>query len=250
MQLLSRILVSSIMLLGLPVGEAIAGAAYQYRAPDGNLVFTDKPMEAPYKLVNAMYLDWGDVKGRAPDPVKLEDDEPAKKEKRVKVDKLFAEDVTEGSKADKFSEIVTAKAEKYRLAPELIHAVIEAESAYNPVAVSHAGAVGLMQLMPKTAERLGVNDSTDPAQNIEGGAKYLRQLLNLFDNDLRLALAGYNAGEGAVMKYDNSVPPYKETQNYVKIVLRKLRRNIMQNTERKSKNTQAAEISTSKEKSI
>ncbi len=103
--------------------------------------------------------------------------------------------------------------------PELLHAVIRAESAYQPNALSHAGACGLMQLMPATAKRFKVQNIWDPAENIEGGATYLRFLMDLFGNDLRLALAGYNAGENAVKRYDNQIPPYSETQNYVRKVL-------------------------------
>jgi soluble lytic murein transglycosylase-like protein len=103
--------------------------------------------------------------------------------------------------------------------PELLHAVIRAESAYQPNALSHAGACGLMQLMPATAARFRVRNIWDPAENIEGGATYLRFLMDLFDNDLRLALAGYNAGENAVKRYGNQIPPYPETQNYVRKVL-------------------------------
>jgi soluble lytic murein transglycosylase-like protein len=110
--------------------------------------------------------------------------------------------------------------------PELIHAVIEAESAYDPNAVSSAGAVGLMQLMPATARRFGVSDRTDPEQNIDAGANYLRKLLSMFDNDVKLAIASYNAGEGAVMKYGRTIPPYRETQQYVVRVLKYLRRNL------------------------
>jgi soluble lytic murein transglycosylase-like protein len=90
------------------------------------------------------------------------------------------------------------------------------ESSFKKFALSHKGARGLMQLMPATAARLGVRDIFDPRQNIEGGVKYMRILLNMFDGDVRLALAGYNAGEGAVLKYGRSVPPYRETQEYVR----------------------------------
>lgn len=100
------------------------------------------------------------------------------------------------------------------LDPALMHAVISAESGYNPWAVSPKGAMGLMQLMPGTAERFGVSNAYDPVQNMQGGARYLRWLLNRF-NDTRLAVAGYNAGEGAVDKYGRQIPPYSETQNYV-----------------------------------
>ncbi len=116
--------------------------------------------------------------------------------------------------------LVTANARRYRLSPALLHAVIRAESAYNHRAVSHAGAQGLMQLMPATAARYGVRDSFDPADNIRGGSAYLRFLLDLFDQDVKLAVAGYNAGEGAVLKYGRSIPPYSETQAYVRKVLK------------------------------
>ena len=118
------------------------------------------------------------------------------------------------------SQHIARIAAQQRLDPHLIHAVISAESAFNPRAVSHAGAMGLMQLMPATAERFGVTNPFDPVANISGGARYLRWLLTHFKNNLNLALAGYNAGEGAVKKYGNRVPPYKETRTYVGRVLR------------------------------
>ena len=119
----------------------------------------------------------------------------------------------------RFAGVVRQAAQKYNLDPYLVHAVISAESAYNPTAKSHAGATGLMQLMPATAERFGVKNSLDPVANIHGGARYLRWLLNYFNGNVNLALAGYNAGEGAVVKYNYQIPPYKETQTYVSRVL-------------------------------
>lgn len=109
-------------------------------------------------------------------------------------------------------------ANKYGLDPRLIHAVISAESAYNPGAVSPKGAMGLMQLMPGTADRFGVGDPFDPLANLHGGARYLRWLMDKFNN-LQLALAAYNAGEGAVIRYGNTIPPYEETRTYVARVL-------------------------------
>lgn len=114
--------------------------------------------------------------------------------------------------------IIKEKADKYNLDESLIKAVIKAESGFNPNAVSKAGASGLMQLMPGTARGLGVEDIFDVEQNIEGGAKYLRGMLDRFDGDKSLALAAYNAGPNAVKRY-GGIPPYQETQNYVKRVL-------------------------------
>ena len=123
----------------------------------------------------------------------------------------------------RYRHLVDAAAQRHGLMPELLHAVIRTESAYRPDAMSHAGACGLMQLMPGTAARFGVRDIWDPAENIRGGATYLRFLLDLFDHDLRLALAGYNAGENAVRRHGNRIPPYRETQDYVRKVMRFLR---------------------------
>ncbi len=112
-------------------------------------------------------------------------------------------------------------AAEHDLAPELLHAVIQVESGYNPNAVSPKGAVGLMQLMPATARRLGVVDSRDPLANLRGGARYLRNLIRLFDGDLQLALAAYNAGEAAVQRHARNIPPYAETIAYVEAVQRR-----------------------------
>jgi Transglycosylase SLT domain len=101
----------------------------------------------------------------------------------------------------------------------LLHAVIITESNYNPKALSPKGAMGLMQLMPFTARRFGVYNINDPAQNIQGGARYLAFLLQLFNNDFKLAIAAYNAGENAVIRHGNQVPPYRETVNYVSRVM-------------------------------
>ncbi|MCF7987086.1 MAG: transglycosylase SLT domain-containing protein [Methylovulum sp.] len=119
----------------------------------------------------------------------------------------------------RYSDLIEQTAFRHQVDPKLVHAVIQTESAYNSSAISSAGAIGLMQLMPGTAKRFGVDNPVDPNQNVEGGIRYLKHLLGLFDSNLDLAVAAYNAGENAVIKYNHSIPPYPETQNYVKQVL-------------------------------
>lgn len=114
---------------------------------------------------------------------------------------------------------IEAAATETNVDAALIRAVISVESGYNPLARSPKGAVGLMQLMPDTARKYGVKNIRDPAQNIQGGARYLKALMEMFGNDLKLVLAAYNAGEEAVMKYGRRVPPFAETVAYVPKVL-------------------------------
>lgn len=127
--------------------------------------------------------------------------------------------------ASEYASLIELAALRNGLPAALLHAVIKVESGYNPNATSPKGAVGLMQLMPGTAKRFGVTDRTNPAENIEGGARYLRELLTMFNQDLSLALAGYNAGENAVLRAGNAIPPYRETRNYVKQVMALYQRN-------------------------
>lgn len=115
-------------------------------------------------------------------------------------------------------EIIETISEKYGIDSDFIKAIIKQESGFNTRATSKKGAMGLMQLMPKTAESLGVLDAYNPSQNIEGGVKYLKGLLDKYDNNKELALAAYNAGPGAVKKY-GGIPPYKETQNYINAIM-------------------------------
>lgn len=119
----------------------------------------------------------------------------------------------------KYDQLVKEVARTYGLDSALLHAVITVESRYNPKAVSKKGASGLMQLMPNTARRYGVVDSLDPVQNLHGGAKYLRDMMILFNSDMSLAVAAYNAGETAVVRHGNHIPPYRETMDYVPKVM-------------------------------
>lgn len=177
---------------------AVSAEVYKYRDSRGGILLTDKPMRGLTLLKRYQYGSGRTVRPRRSDKVMA-----AMRQRKKTLAPLIAS---------------AAKAKGLR--PALIHAVVRAESAYRSDAVSSKGAVGLMQLMPMTAERYGVTDRRDPAQNLNGGTAYLKDLLAMFDNDLELALAGYNAGENAVIKYGNKIPPYNETQNYVRKVVR------------------------------
>lgn len=182
---------------------------YKYVDADGRIHFTDSPLAG-----DEYSLEWQ----RAAAKVVSE----SRKKKIIASGRRMAaprlpKDLS--SRRARFARLIEQAARENNLYPELIHAVVRTESAYDPSAVSSAGAIGLMQLMPPTAERFGVNDIWDPVENLRGGARYLRELLDLFGHDLRLALAAYNAGENAVAKYGNRIPPYPETQRYVRKVL-------------------------------
>jgi soluble lytic murein transglycosylase-like protein len=116
-----------------------------------------------------------------------------------------------------YDSIIQEAADLYDMDPNLIHAVMQAESAFHPYAVSRAGAEGLMQLMPDLSEQMGVNNAFDPRENIMGGTRYLKRLLDYHDGNIELALASYNAGPGNVDRY-RGVPPFRETRNYVKTI--------------------------------
>ncbi len=184
-----------LLLLVLPlIGHS---EIYRYITPDGKLLLTDTPKHRGYTQLVKTHRGW--------EPKKADYHKPANKRA--------------------LSRYIRKAADTYQLPYDLLHAVIRVESAYNPRAVSKAGAQGLMQLMPATAARFNVSDPFNPADNIDGGSRYLRHLLTLFDNNYTLALAAYNAGENAVIRYGNKIPPYKETQNYVRKVLKLYRAN-------------------------
>lgn len=125
--------------------------------------------------------------------------------------------------SEAYNDIIQEAAETYDMDPDLIHAVMQTESAFHPFAVSRAGAEGLMQLMPDLSDEMGVGDAFDPRENIMGGVRYLKRLLEYHKGDLDLALASYNAGPGNVERY-GGVPPFRETKNYVATIKQILKR--------------------------
>ena len=194
--------IASLMAVALCLSTAgVQAEIFRYKDGKGHTIFTDRPMPG-----RGYSLAWRSGAGGAGSKSPI-----SRKERPVSTRRW--------EKKGTYEAMIRAVARKEKLSPELLHAVIQAESAYDSRARSSAGAMGLMQLMPDTARRYGVANAWDPTQNLQGGARYLRDLLDLFKNNLRLALAAYNAGEGAVKKYGNQVPPYPETRDYVRKVI-------------------------------
>lgn len=157
------------------------------------------------------------------DSISVPDKSAAKEFKAILDEKMgenkgTVEKTTFKNSREDIENLINKYAQKNNLDPDFIKAVVKQESGFNPDAKSKCGAMGLMQLMPQTAKGLGVIDAFDPEQNIDGGTRYLKSMMNRFNNDPKLALAAYNAGPAAVQKYGD-IPPYRETQNYVKNIL-------------------------------
>ena len=215
-----------------PMPEALADV-YKYVDKDGNVYFSDEPLSGAH-----LQLEWKRTSKRLVTENKAQSDAVHKRRDgamarvqsrldghALSVSAARPSAPVSGSmsvRRARYRNLIEANAARYGLSAPLLHAVIRTESAYKANALSHAGACGLMQLMPGTAERFDVYDIWDPAENIRGGSAYLRFLLDLFDGELRLALAGYNAGENAVKRHGYEIPPYRETQDYVRKVLRHL----------------------------
>jgi soluble lytic murein transglycosylase-like protein len=178
---------------------SFAGGIYKYVEKDGTIVYTNVPPRGPAAR-QARQVE-GEFRP-APSPLA-----PA----RVTV--------TTRISLGEFDEYIDEAAVRYKMPPALVRAVMHAESAFDPNAISQVGASGLMQLMPATAREMYVKDIFDPKDNIEGGVRYLRVLANEFDGDMVKMVAAYNAGPDAVRKYNGQVPPYPETQAYVRKVI-------------------------------
>jgi len=173
-------------------GPSSAVEVFKYVDSKGRVHLTDRPPHNGYQLIQ-------------------------KAGKRLRTSRINFRDKDANRK--RFASKIAEVASRYQVPEALIHAVIDIESAYDPNAISRAGAVGLMQLMPATARRYGVANRRNPSASLTGGTRYLKDLLLRFDSNLELALAGYNAGENAVEKFGNQIPPFDETQNYVRKVL-------------------------------
>jgi len=189
-----KLLLLTILLFAL--AQSAEADIYAYTDTNGIVHFSNAPDNKNYKIVVAAQRDENRLK-------------PPRGQTHISQDGKH-----------RFALLVEEAARTYQVDASLLHAVISAESGYNPAAVSNKGAVGLMQLMPETARRYGVENSFDPEQNIRGGTKYLSYLLQLFDNNLELAVAAYNTGEKAVIRHGYSIPPYRETMGYVPSVLK------------------------------
>ena len=201
---------------------------YKFVGRNGQVVYTDNPNGSGYKLVirskksPSQVLERGmrrEIQGPPGSPRLIVLGNGGNYRPFVTSLSPSRLDIPAQLRKLQFDDLVNRAAQTHGLDPSLLHAVIRAESAYNPEAVSSKGAVGLMQLMPGTAARYGVRNPYNPEDNVFGGARYLRDLLGMFRSDVRLAVAAYNAGEGNVMKFGNQVPPFAETQGYVSKVL-------------------------------
>jgi soluble lytic murein transglycosylase-like protein len=194
---------SRTFLLALTCAVAVPAAAgadiYRHVAPDGTVYFTNVPPRGPRGLKSGYRLYLRTPNPGGPNP------------------RVPARDASP-ERFRRFDAFIREAAGLYQIPEALIRAVILIESNYDPRVVSNKGAEGLMQLMPGTATRMMCTNSFDPRQNILGGTRYLRYLANLFNGDIVLTIAGYNAGEGAVVRY-GGVPPYESTQGYVHHVL-------------------------------
>ncbi|MDY6979043.1 MAG: lytic transglycosylase domain-containing protein [Pseudomonadota bacterium] len=193
---------AAVLSLGLLWGitPPVQAEYYLYQLPDGSRVITDRPkFDSAHKLVR-----------KSGNPVGLG--------RYAAGHSTF--NTAPAANYLRFENIIHTVANRHKIDAALVKAVIHTESFFNPNATSHKGASGLMQLMPATAERYGVTDLYSPRQNIEGGVRYLRDLMQRYPRQLKLVLAAYNAGENAVDRYQG-IPPYPETRKYVKKVLKK-----------------------------
>ena len=191
-----RLLSLSFALTVIFLGGPLWGDIYAYRDENGVVSFSNVPVDPRYRF-------------------KMRETAPRAQEKLYETDRK------------RYDSLIEEAARENGLDPHLVRAVVEVESNYDPGAVSPKGATGLMQLMPETARRFGLSDLYHPEKNLKTGSRYLRELMDRYQGDMQLALAAYNAGEGAVDRYQQ-VPPYEETQGYVRKVIEVYRKKTGQ----------------------
>lgn len=206
MQSLFHILILAFAMLTSPALLAAAeGNVWSYEDSDGVTHFSNVPDNSRYRLylktpgsyrLKPEFYSGGAVKTSSPSRA-----------------------LTIGQDNLPYAAMVAAAATEQQLDPALLHAIIHVESRHNPAALSPKGAMGLMQVLPETARRMGIDSISTPAANINAGARYMRFLLDIFGKDVQLALAAYNAGENAVIRHGNKIPPYPETLAYVPAVI-------------------------------
>jgi soluble lytic murein transglycosylase-like protein len=187
-------LIAIVVVLGAPVAGPARADVYAFADAEGVIHFTNIPSDPRYASMTRLHY-------------------------RASAHRHVAPASSYPRDPGRFQSLVDKAAREQGVDRALLQAVITAESGYDPYAISRKGAVGLMQLMPETARRYGVKNLYDPAENIRGGAQYLRELIARFNNDLSLALAAYNAGEDAIVQHGNRIPPYRETLQYVPRVM-------------------------------
>jgi|WetSurSiteA1Bulk_404760.scaffolds.fasta_scaffold00044_10 hypothetical protein len=214
----------TVISLALLASNQVMADVYKYVDDSGHVFYTDAPRNKLYKRIIKTPVHPPSANGRA-NPFLTAF---LKRHTFSGVNKgsgspfmaaVFKRHTFSGVNKARYSELIADAAQRHQVDEKLLHAVIQTESAYNSTAISSAGAAGLMQLMPATAQRFGVLDRNDPDQNVEGGTRYLKHLITMFGPRLDLAIAAYNAGENAVIRYNNTIPPYRETQDYVRQVL-------------------------------
>jgi len=202
----------------------VASAAAGVIAPAGAQIYSGTNGSGAVVLSNFQTSDTPDLVIAAPPPPPAAPSAPAVA--NAAATSTASLPSREADRAAQFKPLIQRIAQETSMSPQLLHAVIAVESGYDAKAVSRKGAQGLMQLMPKTAQRFGVRNAFDPLENVRGGALYLKWLLDYFDGNLKLALAGYNAGENEVVRAGYKIPANRETLNYVPKVLAHLSKPI------------------------
>jgi soluble lytic murein transglycosylase-like protein len=194
----------TVISLALLASTEVMADVYKYVDASGHTFYTDEPRSKLYKRIIKTPIHTPSAHNDSGSPFMAA---------------VLKRHSYSGVNKARYNELIADAAQRHQVDEKLLHAVIQTESAYNSNAISSAGAAGLMQLMPATAQRFGVLDRNDPDQNVDGGTRYLKHLITLFGPRLDLAIAAYNAGENAVIRHNNTIPPYRETQDYVRQVL-------------------------------